>query len=121
MKPFEAPQRSVKIKVYVNSSRLVYFRKSQQNEILLDFLFSHFFVVPQKVLLRPLSSPAAFNSFRPDTGRKEKINLNVYFTLLSGASKGLGKALKAFIKPAEAPQRSVKIKIHVNFYFNTAL
>ena len=99
MKPFEAPQRSVKIKVYVNPSRLVYFRKSQQNEILIDFLFSHFFVVPQKVLLRPLSSPAA-------TGRKEKINLNVYFTLLSGASKGLGKALKAFIKPAEAPQRS---------------
>ena len=99
----------------------MYFRKSQQNEILLDFLFSHFFVVPQKVLLRPLSSPAAFNSFRPDTGRKEKINLNVYFTLLSGASKGLGKALKAFIKPAEAPQRSVKIKIYVNFYFNTAL
>ena len=29
------------------------------------------------------------------------------------------KALKAFIKPFEAPQRSVKIKIKVNFYFNT--
>ena len=25
--------------------------------------------------------------------------------------RGLGKALKAFIKPFEAPQRSVKIKI----------
>ena len=27
---------------------------------------------------------------------------------------------KAFIKPFEAPQRSVKIKIKLNFYFNTA-
>ena len=29
------------------------------------------------------------------------------------------KTLKTFIKPFEAPQRSVKIKIQVNFYFNT--
>ena len=29
------------------------------------------------------------------------------------------KALKAFIKPCEAPQRNVKIKILLNFYFNT--
>ena len=28
------------------------------------------------------------------------------------------KPLKAFIKPFELPQRSVKIKIDVNFYFN---
>ena len=28
------------------------------------------------------------------------------------------KVLKAFIKPFEAPQRSVKIKIWVNFYFS---
>ena len=28
------------------------------------------------------------------------------------------KAFKAFIKPFEAPQGSVKIKIYVNFYFN---
>ena len=28
------------------------------------------------------------------------------------------KALKAFIKRFEGPQRSVKIKIQVNFYFN---
>ena len=27
---------------------------------------------------------------------------------------------KAFIKPFEAPQRSVKIKIQLNLYFNTA-
>ena len=29
------------------------------------------------------------------------------------------KALRAFIKPFEAPQRSEKIKIELNFYFNT--
>ena len=29
------------------------------------------------------------------------------------------KALKAFIKHFEVPQRSVKIKIYVNFHFNT--
>ena len=27
-------------------------------------------------------------------------------------------ALKAFVKPFEAPQKRVKIKISVNFYFN---
>ena len=27
-------------------------------------------------------------------------------------------ALKDFIKPFEAPQRYVKIKIYINFYFN---
>ena len=29
------------------------------------------------------------------------------------------KAFKAFIKPFEAPQRNVKIKIKLNFYFST--
>ena len=29
------------------------------------------------------------------------------------------KVFKAFIKPFEAPKRSVKIKIQLNFYFNT--
>ena len=28
------------------------------------------------------------------------------------------KALRAFIKPFEGPQRSVKIIFYVNFYFN---
>ena len=40
-----------------------------------------------------------------------KIRLNFYFHTSFGASKGFMKALKAFIKPFEAPQRSVKIKI----------
>ena len=29
------------------------------------------------------------------------------------------KALKGFIKPFKASQRSMKMKIQVNFYFNT--
>ena len=33
------------------------------------------------------------------------------FTLLCGASKGFMKAVKAIVKPFEAPQRRVKIKI----------
>ena len=33
------------------------------------------------------------------------------FTLLCGASKSFMKAFNALIKPFEAPQRSVKIKI----------
>ena len=37
------------------------------------------------------------------------------FTLLCGATKDFMKAFKAFIKPFEAPQRNVKIKIEVNF------
>ena len=37
-------------------------------------------------------------------------------TLLCGASKGFTKDFKAFIKTFEAPQRSVKINIYVNFF-----
>ena len=44
-----------------------------------------------------------------------KIKLNFYFHTSLCASKGFMKALKAFIKPFEAPQRSVKIKIQVIF------
>ena len=39
--------------------------------------------------------------------------------LLCGASKGFMKAFQAFIKPFEAPKRSTKIKIGLNFYFKT--
>ena len=39
------------------------------------------------------------------------ISLIFISKLLCGASKGFMKAFKAFIKPFEAPQRSVKIKI----------
>ena len=45
----------------------------------------------------------------PDEERK--LTKIFFFTLLCDASKGFMKALKAFIKPFEAPQRSVKKKI----------
>ena len=51
----------------------------------------------------------------PGQGKNE---LNFIFTLHCGASKGFMKALKDFIKPFEASQRSVKIKLKLNFYFN---
>ena len=46
----------------------------------------------------------------PDKEKKPFI-----FTLLCGASKGFMKGLKAFMKPFETPQRSVKIKIWLTF------
>ena len=52
----------------------------------------------------------------PVPDKKKNLTHIFTFTLLSGASKGF---MKAFIKAFEAPQRSVKIKIQVNFYFNT--
>ena len=52
------------------------------------------------------------NPSRPNPGRREKISLKLFiFILLCVASKDFMKAFKAFIKPFETPQRSVKIKI----------
>ena len=52
------------------------------------------------------------NPSRLDPGRREKINLNFYFhTSLWCLKRFYEGLLKAFIKPFEAPQRSVKIKI----------
>ena len=60
------------------------------------------------------------NPSRLDPRQRKKNNLkNFVFTLFCGASKGFIKALEAFMKPFEAPQRGAKIKILVNFYFNT--
>ena len=53
----------------------------------------------------------SINPSRPDPGRREKITKILNFTLLCGASKSFMKAFKAFIKPFEAPQRSMKIKL----------
>ena len=48
---------------------------------------------------------------------KIKTDLIFYFhTSFCGASKGFMKVFRAFIKPFEAPHRSVKIKIWVNFF-----
>ena len=46
---------------------------------------------------------------RPNPGRREKINLNFYFHTSLWCLKRFYEDLKAFIKPFEAPQRSVKI------------
>ena len=58
------------------------------------------------------------NPSHPNPGRREKINLNFYFHTSLWCTKGFINPLKAFIKSFEAPQRSVKIEIYVNFYFN---
>ena len=60
-----------------------------------------------------------FNPSRPDPEeiRREKINLNFYFHTSLLCLKRFYEGLKAFIKPFEAPQKCVKIKISVNFYF----
>ena len=42
---------------------------------------------------------------------EKKLTSIFIFTLLCGGSKGFMKAFKAFIKPFEASQRTVKIKI----------
>ena len=55
------------------------------------------------------------------TDEVKKLSEIFIFTLLCGGSKGFMKALKAFIKPFEPPQRSVKIKISLNFYYNTEM
>ena len=64
----------------------------------------------------------SLNPSHPDPGRRGKINLNFYFHTSLCSSKGFMKALKvlkALIKPFEAPQTNMKIKIYGDFYFNT--
>ena len=47
----------------------------------------------------------------PDPGQREKINLNFHFHTSSWCPKRFYEGLKAFIKPFETLQRSLKIKI----------
>ena len=47
----------------------------------------------------------------PISDEKKKVTSIFIFALIFSASEGFMKALKAFIKPFEAPQRSAKIKI----------
>ena len=49
--------------------------------------------------------------------KERKLTSIFIFTLLCFASEGFMKVLKTFIKPFEAPERSVKIKVLVNFDF----
>ena len=52
----------------------------------------------------------------PIPDKDKKLSQIFIFTLLCGASKGFMKALKV---PNVVPQRSAKIKIYLNFCFNT--
>ena len=61
-----------------------------------------------------------FNPSRHNPVRSKKIELNFYFYTVLWCLKRfyenrLPKTLEVFIKPFEAPQRSLKIKIYVNF------
>ena len=81
-----------------------------------EFYFLFYFSVKEidlvafEAFLEPKKSMIClFNASRPDPGRREKIDFKDFIlTLLCGASKIF---MKVFIKPFEAPQRSVKTKI----------
>ena len=57
----------------------------------------------------------------PIPDKEKKLTEIFIFTLLCGASKGFMNALKTFIKPFEARQRSVKIKIQLNFFSSSGI
>ena len=65
------------------------------------YFCDQFYMLSKRKRSRQLVLDFVLNPSRPDPGRREKI-----------------KAFKAFIKPFEVPQRSVKIKIQFNFCFN---
>ena len=58
---------------------------------------------------------------RRPTNIEHPINWNFIFIHLCDTSKGSMKPFKAFIKPSEAPQRSLKIKIWVNFFSSSEI
>ena len=79
-----------------------------------------FFLLPYPIVFYWNSNSKMFNWssnwmlarpwFNPHLGREEKITSVFHLTLLCGPSNGFMKILNAFIKPFEAPQKSVKIK-----------
>ena len=66
----------------------------------------------------PLTSPVICIS---ESCIEIKVKVIIYLTLLCGPSKGFMKAFKAFIKSFETPQRSVKIKIELNFFSSSGV
>ena len=62
-----------------------------------------------------METGSLLNPSRPNPGRREKNYLDFHFHTSLWSSRGLMKALKAFIKPIAAPQRSVKIKFKLIF------
>ena len=71
--------------------------------VVIGFLVQ-FFISLQALFGKSLTLPV------PIPDEEKKLTDIFIFTLLYAASKGFTKALKGFIKPFEAPQRSVKIK-----------
>ena len=92
--------------------------KSDQKYCMFSFIVLKKF---PKLIVSTLREIVFVNPSRPAPCISEKfieikINLIFYFhTFLTALSKGF-----MAIKPFEAPKRSVKIKIYLNFYFNTA-
>ena len=68
---------------------------------------------------RILTTHLTLNGPIPD--KVKKLSQIFIFTLLCGASKGFMKAFKAFIKPFDTPQRSVKIKLTLIFSLRPGL
>ena len=58
--------------------------------------------------------PKFANPSPPDSGWREKINWIIIFILLCDASKIFVNVFMAFIKPFEAPQRSIVILIQLS-------
>ena len=67
-------------------------------------------IVSQTIKEKALVVSNSLSRFTMVSGEEKKLSWIFIFILLCGASKGFMKALKAFIKPFEAPQGSVKIK-----------
>ena len=60
---------------------------------------------------QPFLGIPLLNRSRPNPGKEKKINLSFYFHTSLWCLCGFMKVLNAFMRPFEAPQRSVKIKI----------
>ena len=90
--------------------------ESSQNQIYLFiyYLFIYLFIYLYQIIrdLSPgLFSCGILNLSRPNHGRTEKVKSNFYFHTSLRCLKRFDKGFKTFIKPFEAPQRSVKTKI----------
>ena len=76
--------------------------------------FVCFLLLIESFLLASKASRINYNSSRSDPRRIEKINWNFYFRTSLWCLKRFYQTWKAFIKPFEAPQRSLRVKISVN-------
>ena len=91
------------------------FRSSSHKWKVSKFETSHFFQY-QLILLE-----AGCSCFSKSLIKMKKLTWIYIFTLLIGPSKSFMDAVKAFIKLVETPQRNLKIKNQVNFFFRPGL